>query len=512
MKWPSASSKNQVRWLAVPIALGLAATGLLFSLVRAVHADMAPLPAQEGNSLGPAAPTDIQMISETVLIQLTEFTQTFGDVSFPVLSATVVADFAMNNPGNVPEALQVGFPMQVPKTASLAGDYVKIENLAASVGGVAVETNAATIGLEIWSAWQMTFAPGTTVVRVTYDLPVTTDGCNAELGYVLHTGAAWAGSIGQADLIVRYPYAAEATFVSSRGIYLEGSTPGYQVEGKDLHWHYDNLEPTPANDLALTFVTPECWRTVAAARTALNQQATADNYWHLATAYADIVFPHHGFYSPLIAQIAEAQYQKALALDPQNPQINAEYAQFLINQVGNLLPDSRKPDEIRQCIKALLIAPNVDQLRWSCRPFLASQIGDPNVSADVQATVAAVLASGPQPTDLSGATDTPLASSATPSATLSPSPRPSASATPLATETTPPEPSSTASPRPAATSTPIAVAQVTAPVAPSPTPTPPAQPDPARPVTPILIGVVVLVVLAVGVYYWRRNSASHPNP
>ncbi len=511
---PSASP-NHTRWLALPLALGLAAAGLLLGAVRSARADMAPLPAQEGNSLGPASATNIQMISETVLIQLTEITKTFGDTSYPVPGAKVVADFAMRNPGTSPQALQVGFPMQVPQQAAQSGDYVKITNLVASVGGVAIETNAATIGTEIWSAWQMTFAPGNTLVRVTYDLPVTTDACNAELGYVLHTGAAWAGSIGQADLIVRYPYAAEATFVSPHGIYLANSTPGYRVEGNDLHWHYDNLEPTPANDLAVTFVAPECWRLVAAARTALNQHATATNYWNLAVAYAAIVFPHHGFYSPLIAQIAEAQYQKALALDPKNPQINAGYAEFLQIQVGALLPANRQPDANQQCVRALLLAPHDDQLLYTCVPVLNAMIGDPNVSSAAQATAAAVLTVAPLPTFPPSAT--PFSPPATPSAVASPSPLPAASSTLQVTETPPPAPSSTASPSaapPPATHTPIAVAQVTAVVS----PTPQAQPANSFPGALILVGVVILIglvvlaVVVVGVYYWRRKPASHSNP
>jgi hypothetical protein len=492
MKSPSIHAVAS-RQLSLPLALGLAAAGLLLGAVRATRADMAPFPAQEGNSLGPAASTNIQMISETVLIQLTEFSNTVADTSYPILGAKVVAEFAMRNPGNAYEALEVGFPLQVPKNAATAGDYVKITNLAAFADGVAVETQPATVGGEIWSAWQMKFAPGDTHVRITYDLPATTDACNAELGYVLHTGAAWAGPIGRADLIVRYPYPAEATFVSPRGIYLGDTTPGYQVEGSDLHWRYDNLEPTVANDLAVTFVAPECWLKVAAAPTALNQLATAENYWHLATAYADIVFPHHGFYSPLIAQVAEAQYQKALALEPENPQINAEYAEFLQAQVGNLLPAGRKPDEIRQCIKAMPLAPHDDQLLWACGTFLASQMGDPSVSAAVQATVAAVLTAVPQPTI---ATVVPSATeTSAPATSLSPAPRPTASPIAIATQTASPQP----------TATPIAVAQITAMASPTQLSASVHQPGAGLGLTIGLLAVGAVILIACGVYYVRRR-------
>ncbi len=496
MKSPSIHAVAS-RQLSLPLALGLAAAGLLLGAVRATRADMAPFPAQEGNSLGPAASTNIQMISETVLIQLTEFSKTVGDTSYPILGAKVVAEFAMRNPGNAYEALEVGFPLQVPKNAATAGDYVKITNLAAFADGVAVETQAATVGGEIWSAWQMKFAPGDTHVRITYDLPATTDACNAELGYVLHTGAAWAGPIGRADLIVRYPYAAEATFVSPRGIYLGDTTPGYQVEGSDLHWHYDNLEPTVANDLAVTFVAPDCWLKVAAARTAVNHQATAENYWHLASAYGDIVFPHHGFYSPLIAQVADAQYQKALSLDLENPQINSDYAKYLFYQFGGDLLPSDSPSEVnRQCSKALLLARNDDILQATCGGFINALIGDPNVSADVQATAAAVLTAVSQP-----ATAPTAAHPAQPAASPSPSPLPTSS--PGAA------PTLTASPPSAATSTPIAVAQVAASSSPAPTPTPAAQPAPSAAPTYVTI-VIVFGLLGLGLFVWRRRASSGP--
>jgi hypothetical protein len=491
------------RLLILPLALGLAAAGLLLISVRAARADMAPFPAQEGNTFGPAAATNIQMISETVLIQLTDLTDTVLETGYPHLGAKVTADFTMRNPDNKPQLLGVGFPLQVPKQAIDAGSYVKIKNLAAFVGGSAIETQLATVGSETWSAWQMTFAPGDTFVRVTYDLPATTDACNAELGYVIHTGAAWAGPIGQADLIVRYPYAAEATFVSPKGIYLGDSTAGYHVEGSDLHWHYENLEPTAANDLAVTFVAPECWLKVAAARAALNQHGTADNYWHLATAYADIVFPHHGFNSPLIAQVADAQYQKALALDPQNPQINAEYAEFLIEQVGvgQLLPTSHQPDRIQQCTMALMLAPSDEILLPLCGYFLSSQIGDPNISVEIKSTAATVLTAVAQLTFPPNAIDTP-----TPSAAASPSPRPTASATARATQTALPQPSLTSSPQPAATPTPVAVAQITTVASQTLVPTPPNEPGAMSPSAMGLIGVVVVLLLAGGVYYWRRHS------
>jgi len=470
---------------------------------------MAPLPAEGGASFDAASATDIRLISETVIMAVGDVNFTWTNDPGDVLTGTgaiVTADFVLNNPKNSPQTLKVGFPLQIPAQANQPGSaFASIHDLRAFVGDNEAETTVETVGQETWSAWQMSFAPGETHVRVTYDLPATTDACNAELGYVLHTGAAWAGPIGQADLIVRYPYAAEATFVSPHGIYLGNSTPGYRVAGTDLRWHYDNLEPTPANDLAVTFVTPECWLKVAGARAALNQQASAENYWHLASAYADIVFPHHGFYSPLIAQVADAQFKKALALDPKNPEINAAYAEYLDVQVGDqgeLLGPSHQPSKIQQCLVALPLAPHDDQLLYACVPILNAAIGDPNVSANVQATVAAVLTAAPLPTFPPRVSSTPVNPTAAPSAVASPSLVPSPTVTLGVTETAAPPPTATTAPPPA-TSTPIAVAQVTAAVA--PTPVPVAPPSSGLPWTAVLTGVAVLLLAAAGVFYWRQR-------
>jgi hypothetical protein len=478
-------------WLALPIAVAFAACGLLLSVARVARADVAPLPAQEGTSLGTAGSTNIQMVSETVVIQVTDvtYTNSFGAV-LTVTGARVTADFLLSNPSANPQSIQVGFPLNIPSQAIGYGDFAKLHGLHAFVAGTEAETSITTVGQETWSAWQMSFAPGDTNVRVTYELPATVDACSAELGYVLHTGAAWAGAIGRADLIVRYPYAAEATFVSPHGIYLGNTTPGYQVDGSDLHWHYDNLEPTAANDLAVTFVTPDCWLKVAAARVALNQHASAENYWHLASAYAEIVFPHHGFYSPLIAQVADAQFQKALSLDPANPQINTDYAEFLLYHVGYLLPASRQPDEIQQCVKALQLAPQDDQLGSTCGDFLSSVNVDPEATS--LAADAATQTAAPQPTLAPEVTNTVPAS-----ATLNPSPQPTASPLAVTTPAVLPQPTETiAAP---------AMAQLLA------SPSPPFSPTPtSRAVTtpswvPVGIAAMLVLLVVVGLIVWRRR-------
>jgi hypothetical protein len=434
-------------------ALATLTVAVLLTTAHQALVDMAPFPAEAGTSFGAATTTDIRMISETVLIQVVAVTRTLDSGTvFTTTGAKVTADFLLNNPQSSPQSLQVGFPLDVPSQYQSYGGFAKLTGLRAFVAGDEATTAIETIGQETWSAWTMAFAPGNNTVRVTYDLPATVDNCRAELGYVLHTGAAWAGSIGQADLIVRYPYVAETTFVSPHGLYLGDTTAGYQVVGTDLHWHYDNLEPTRANDLAVTFVTPDCWLKVAEARNALNAQATAENYWGLASAYANLVLGGHNVESPLIAQVADAQYLKALALDPQNPQINSGYAEFLASLAGYLLPASRQPNTIAQCVKALQLAPGDDELGSTCGYFLSKEGVDWEATTNAESTVTAVTTTVPQ------------ASPAPSRAALT-----QATATPLPATHTPTAPAATATTAPRATATAPATQIAELPVSPPPT-------------------------------------------
>jgi hypothetical protein len=515
--WQEALGQARRAWLALPAAMALAGLGLILGAVQIARADMAPFPAQAGTSFGTNSVTDIRMVSETVLIQVTDlaFTDVNGE-AHTVLGANVTADFLLDNPQASPQTLQVGFPLDVPSQATDAGGYAKISALRAYVAGNEATTQISAIGSETWAGWQMSFAPGETSVRVTYDLPATRDNCSAELGYVLHTGAAWASSIGHADLIVRFPYVAETNFVSPHGIYLGDTTPGYQAVSNDLRWHYDHLEPTAANDLAVTFVAPDCWRTVAQARVALNQKASAENYWHVATAMADIVFPHHGFYSPVLAQIADVEYQQALELDSGNPDLNAEYAEYLMTQVGYLLPASRGPDVIRQCYTAQAANPGDDTLASDCNYRIAYLLQATNVPTQVQATMAALLdtqdaesGAGPTETACRSNCATPAEATRTPQPSSTPTVEPTArpTLTAAATAAISPLPVATATAVPPATQPATAIAALPASPVPTSVTSPFEQTESGPDIAALVIVLAVLVVVGLAVYVGRRRRS-----
>ncbi|MBL8057712.1 MAG: hypothetical protein JNK29_13500, partial [Anaerolineales bacterium] len=106
--------------LGRPLLLGLAlaAAGLGLAAGRA-RADVAPIPqvGENGHSLGPAAATSVQMVSETVVLEMAEslvFTSAENEFETERPGALVTADFLLRNPDSAAQRLTVGFPMVVP--------------------------------------------------------------------------------------------------------------------------------------------------------------------------------------------------------------------------------------------------------------------------------------------------------------------------------------------------------------------------------------------------------------
>lgn len=330
--------------------VGFALLGIFAVLVAAnkALADAAPDPQSvggDGRGAEPAAITGVRMVSETVIMEIQTLpfeVPGFGFEALELWGARVTADFLFHNPNSQAENLPVGFPLYLAPSDQIY--FPEIWRLRSLINGVEVLTRTTQIQGDPWAIWDMSFPPGETALRVTYDvvLRVGYSGPTALINYVLHTGTGWADSIGQADIIVRFPYLAEPTFIDP-----QGTLPGYTIDGFEVKWHFENLEPTEADDIVLKVVSPEVWYGVGQARQVLTSNRTAENYAALARAYSTIISDYYvlaepddlySFYSPLLAQTAEAQYLKAIELDPNNRELRQELTEFVMAWEGLLLP------------------------------------------------------------------------------------------------------------------------------------------------------------------------------
>lgn len=428
--------------------------------------DMAPvsLTSEQGYNPGPIEPTTIQMVTETVTLDV-DAAMTFTPVNEPDFArqlpgAAVTADFRLRNPEGTAQTLNVGFPMLPPPAFGTesyeVGLIYALTNLHAYVNGVEAPTTEASVAGQPWRVWSMTFAPGDTLVRVTYWQPVLgafDHAATVELGYVLQTGAAWAGAIEQADLIANFPYPVETLF-------LEDGQSGFVIDGTSIRWHFDGLEPTPDNDLRLRMVSPSQWVQILGDRSALQSDPSADTYASLAFTTSAIVYSGQGrpiesgrepdFRNRALAQVSEAMFRKALELNPDDDIVRSSFADFLSAAGGVLLPESRLVEAAVEYQRLVRSNPEDGWTRWHYEGLLDTAGTAVPDSFRAQATQDAAALSG-------AATDLP-----TVEATQSEVP---ATVTRSATGTARPDASATTQ-----ALSPTSIAEVGGPTNPTPTP------------------------------------------
>lgn len=166
--------------------------------------------------------------------------------------AWVTCVFTFTNTGPTVEVL-MGFP----QARSIVGGESELMDFRAFVDEEAVSTifrpNARPQGdwdYAGWHTFNVSFAAGQTrVVRNTYHgrLNLVSNGDRA-FEYILHTGATWHDSIGQADVIVRWQKDRDV-----RPETISASPPGYLQGHHELRWHFTNLEPTLEDDIRVFF-------------------------------------------------------------------------------------------------------------------------------------------------------------------------------------------------------------------------------------------------------------------
>jgi hypothetical protein len=340
-------------------------TDLLVS--RPLQADVGPRPILPvGSNIAPDEETPIQMASEIVVMTVRPAIEAdnsgitlnpdwYGFSQYPVwfpAVAEVEADFTMKNPTSDAISMTVWFPLasvlESDRWSLEPAEVVpRLESFQVSIDGNPVEYGVSLLpnpeGFDKpplpWASFSVTFpAEKETPIQVSYVLPLQLEIKTWDmmaLHYIFQTGAGWAGTIGQAELILNLPYPASAETLAGM---LRGGEPislpsGGILEGNQARWTWQDFEPGAQDDFSISLLSLATWQKVETARAAVQANPEdgqawldlADVYFHLAIYYhlRDVYSDHYvlrpatfGFgYIPLGLEA----YQRAADLLPEYP-------------------------------------------------------------------------------------------------------------------------------------------------------------------------------------------------
>jgi hypothetical protein len=242
-----------------------------------------------GSNIKPEDQTPIQMVAESVVMTVRQGTD--GDNAavklqpgddglfpiqvqepfYPIIYKAVVelnADFAMMNPTGNALDLVVWFPLASTLEDARWEEHIgenapRVENFQVAVNGKPLEYAVVELPnpqgedkpLLPWASFQVRFPAGKEInIQVGYLFQPQT-GINLldmTLSYIFQTGAGWAGPIGKAELQINLPYPASEETI---GMMPEGG----QVDGQQVRWAWNNLEPGPEDDFSILLLRPERW-------------------------------------------------------------------------------------------------------------------------------------------------------------------------------------------------------------------------------------------------------------
>ena len=272
--------RKLLRWVPV---LGV---GLLFLLVRgSVQADMRPPLPPGGGNLSTEADTWVQLIFETVLLDVREemaYDYYLDEDSLQYV-ARVTADFDLMNLGQETEEMLALFPMTSIDPGASYPDPVSDFSVAVDGEPTAwelVESDQCPYVLYdqtcAWAQFPVTFVPDE-MVHVTISYRSYLGELGGWLGfryatYILTTGAAWHGPIWEADIILQLPFEANAHTVLGLDYYawdVDVPEQAPEFEGNQARWNYHSFEPD--RNWGIDFPDPALWVRVEEIKAALEE-------------------------------------------------------------------------------------------------------------------------------------------------------------------------------------------------------------------------------------------------
>ncbi len=334
-----------MKTILAPLAL-VVLLAALFS-PRPVRADMAPPETPPGaNPVPGAETTQVRMVAETVTLTIAQDpTDPKGAI------ARTVATFTMRNLGRASESMSARFPLTFFNGNSDGyGNYPEIAQIAVRVNGKSVPTrrelqpffpsqSSYHEAQEIpWAVFEVSFPPAQDVI---VEIAYTVHGYGyypyEVFRYVLETGAGWNGTIGSADIIMRFPYE-----VTRQNVWAENAasagygnpTSGGELSGNEIRWRFENLEPTSEDNIEIVIVAPALWERVLkeAQRVAKNPK-DGEAWGRLGKAYKEAIVLNKGLRDDAagleMLQLSRQAYEKCLALLPNDSLWHYGYADLL---------------------------------------------------------------------------------------------------------------------------------------------------------------------------------------
>lgn len=356
------------------LALLLAA---LFASPSAVSADIAPPAQPPGTNLQPGdAETQVRMLGEKVLIEVL--------ASAPAGSlgrAHVTADFTMQNLGPLAESMAARFPI-----GASDGFYniLELEDLQVKVNGSSVSTRRISgedpNGMSEtvpWAEFDVIFPPGQDVqIQVRYSLEASGEYPFVWFNYILATGAGWKGTIGSGDIVVRLPYEAneQNTLFSADEGYI-GTPRDALVDGNEIRWHFEDLEPSISDNFEVELVMPSAWEQALTEQNNVRQKPNDGEAWgRLGKLYKEMTFSSRrkGFRMDTVSpdpgaaalyQLSLRAYEQAVTLKPDDALWHAGFADLLTYHAYFVAFDAQGPSDeamrgLREIHTALELAPD----------------------------------------------------------------------------------------------------------------------------------------------------------
>lgn len=224
-------------------------------LMQSSMADIAPTQFV-GSGISTMENTSIEMESAVVAI----------GVGHP---CKLSAQFQMRNRTSKEQEVTIGFPMPVHDAPAKLSMTIAGRKELADGPKVAAEDRAHPLSEWVWYDRKHKFPPGRTMVAVDSDLrpsPVYAAPYRERILYCIETGGRWAGSIGNEQVVVRFPDKIQPDQM------VEVKPEGYVIQGNEISWEFKNLEPaSSAHDIRVTYLRQDVMQVLARLREAVKK-------------------------------------------------------------------------------------------------------------------------------------------------------------------------------------------------------------------------------------------------